>query len=102
MPDTHPPAQCISTDQIFFASSALIEARDRREEARDRLLRIAGSREYQAWYHGGTRELRPCAPASDLGSGVLEELGLVKDGHLRAKINLVGESLMLTDGVWVD
>jgi DNA-directed RNA polymerase subunit N (RpoN/RPB10) len=27
---------------------------------------------------------------------------LVKDGHLRAKINLVGDSLMLTDGVWVD
>jgi hypothetical protein len=102
MSDIHRPPQSISTDQLFIASSALSQARDRREEARDGLLRIAGSAEYQAWHSGGTMELRPFAPPNGLGTGVLEELGLVREGQLGVKINLVGDSLMLTDGVWVN
>jgi SAM-dependent methyltransferase len=91
----------MGTDQIFLGASMLSDSPKLRIEALDGLNGIVASRDYQEWQNGPL-QIRPFSVAAGFDRGALRELGVLADGVLKVRINVVRGNVMLTDGVWVD
>lgn len=91
----------MDTDQIFLGASMLADCPTLRIDALDELNGIVASRGYQEWQNGPL-QIRPFALPAGLDQGALRELGVLADGVLKVRINVVHDKVMLTDGVWVD
>ncbi len=91
----------IDTDRIFLATSRLAEDAALRAEAVAQLKAVCASAAYRDW-QSSPSQLRPFRLPASLAVDALDALGLVQDGALGARVNLIGQSPVLTDGVWVD
>ncbi|MES2938736.1 MAG: hypothetical protein V4864_13705 [Pseudomonadota bacterium] len=91
----------IDTDRIFQATSQLADDEELRGEAVALLKSIAVHPSYRDW-QASPSQLRPFKLPATLATGALEALGLAQDGALGVRVNLIGQALVLTDGVWVD
>lgn len=93
----------MDTDGITLLGLRLSQAPAMAAELADQLRRLSRSARYAAWA-GSLREASPFQAADGEGYDVpaLAAAGLVDQGSLRMKVNLLGDRVLLTDGVWVD
>ncbi|MBA2676322.1 hypothetical protein [Ramlibacter sp.] len=91
----------IDTDSIFLATSRLAEDGALRAAAVAQLKAVCGSPAYRDW-QSSPSQLRPFKLPASFTVDALNTLGLVQDGALGVRVNLIGQSTVLTDGVWVD
>jgi hypothetical protein len=95
------PGTMLGTDQIFMASSALADDPGLCVDAVGQLKAVAQSPAYKDW-GSGLAQQHPFVLPHDLADGVLNRLGLVKNGALCVRVNSINRSVLVTDGVWVD
>lgn len=91
----------MDTDGIFLATSRLAEDAGLRAGAVAQLAALAANASYRDW-QASPAQLRPFKLPASLDAGALDALGLVQDGSLQARVNLIDGAPVLTDGVWVD